>query len=64
MGEQTVDVFCDGSLTNSVLSDVFTSVVGEDYVGRAMVLVPARDIGVVTQTRKGMLTPCEKPRFS
>lgn len=56
MGAQTVDVFCDGSLTNSVLSDVFTSAVGEEYVGRAMVLVPAHDIGMIAQKRKGMLT--------
>jgi ribonuclease HI len=56
MGELTVEVFCDGSLTNSVLSDVFTSVVGEEYVGRAIVLMPSHDIGMITQTRVGMLT--------
>ena len=61
MGERTVDVFCDGSLTNSVLSDVFTSTVGEEYVGRAMVLVPAHDIGVIAQTREAMVTQRGNP---
>ena len=61
MGEQAVDVFCDGSLTNSVLSDVFTSTVGKEYVGRAMILVPAGDIGLVTQTRDGMLDAAWQP---
>lgn len=61
MGEQTVAVFCDGSLTNSVLSDVFTSTLGEEYVGRAMVIVPARNIGMIRQTREGMLTPRGTP---
>jgi ribonuclease HI len=54
--EADVAVFCDGSLTNSVISDVFTSSVGDEYVGRAMVLIPARDIGTICQTRERMLT--------
>jgi len=61
MSEQTVGVFCDGSLTNSVLTDVYTSAVGDEYVGRAMVLVPAHDIGVIAQTRDGMLTQRGNP---
>jgi hypothetical protein len=56
MGEPTVAVFCDGSLTKSVLSDVFTSIVGDEYVGRAMALIPAHDIGMIRQTRYGVLT--------
>ena len=61
MGERTVAVFCDGSLTNSVLSDVFTSTLAEEYVGRAMVIVPAQNIGMIRQTREGMLTPRGTP---
>jgi hypothetical protein len=43
-------------LTNSVLSGVFTSSVGDEYVGRAMVIIPSRDIGMIRQTRERMLT--------
>lgn len=51
-----VAVFCDGSLTNAVLSDEFTSTLGDEFVGRAMVVIPACDIGMIRQTREGMLT--------
>lgn len=56
MSEGPVSVYCDGSLTNSILSDVFTSTIGAKYVGRAIVLVPKLDLGLSTQTRSGMTT--------
>jgi hypothetical protein len=54
-------VYCDGSVSNSILTDVFTSRTGEQYVGRVMVLVPAHDIGLITQTRGAMITPRRTP---
>lgn len=49
-------VYCDGSLTNSRLTGVYEHSVGTEYVGRAVVVVPDADVGLITQSREGMLT--------
>lgn len=51
-----IEVFCDGSVSSSLLTGVYNSSSGDVFVGRAVVVVPAADIGLVTQTREGMLT--------
>lgn len=56
-----MDVYCDGSLTNSRIDDVYESSVGTEFVGRAIVLVPEADVGLVRQTRDGMLAPSGNP---
>jgi hypothetical protein len=56
MGGNRVEVFCDGSITNAVITDPFTSHIGSEYIGRGMVLVPVRDYGLIEQTRAGVVT--------
>jgi hypothetical protein len=56
-----IEVYCDGSVTNAVMVDVFTSAIGNEYVGRAMVLVPALDFGLIEQTQVGMVTMRGQP---
>lgn len=51
-----IEAFCDGSVTNSQLTGVYDSAAGHEFVGRAVVVVPAVDIGLVRQTREGILT--------
>ncbi len=51
-----IDVYCDGSVTNAVMIDPFTSKLGSDYIGRAMVVIPALDFGLIEQTQVGMVT--------
>jgi hypothetical protein len=49
-----IEVYCDGSVTNAIMLDVVTSELGCDYIGRAMVVIPALDFGLIEQTRVGM----------
>lgn len=56
-----IEVYCDGSVTNAVMVDAFTSAIGDEYIGRAMVLVPALDFGLIAQTRVGMVTTGGQP---
>lgn len=56
-----IEVYCDGSVTNAVMVDVFTSAIGNEYVGRAMVLVPTLDFGLIAQSRVGMITTRGQP---
>jgi len=56
MGIDRIEVFCDGSVTNAVMDDPFTSHLGDEFVGRAMVVIPVRDYGLIEQTREGMVT--------
>ncbi|MSP63344.1 MAG: hypothetical protein EXR72_23975 [Myxococcales bacterium] len=56
MGGEIIEVFCDGSVTNAVMVDPFTSHLGNQYVGRAMVAIPALDFGLMAQTRDGVVT--------
>lgn len=59
-----VEVFCDGSVSNSVLTDPYTSVLTGDYVGRAIVIVPRLGEGLIEQTRVGMVTGKGNPASS
>lgn len=59
--DRTVGAYCDGSVTNAIWSDVFTSELGAEYIGRAMVLVPAHDVGLIAQSRVGMITSQQTP---
>lgn len=52
----TISVYCDGSVTDSVLTDVYESSVGPELVGRAVVVAPEIDLGVIKQTTEGMVT--------
>lgn len=56
-----IEVYCDGSVTNALMVDVFKSAIGNEYVGRAMVLVPVLDFGLIEQTRVGMVTMQGQP---
>jgi hypothetical protein len=53
---ENVNVYCDGSVSDSILTDVFTSRTGERYIGRAIVVVPAHDIGLIAQCSAEMTT--------
>lgn len=62
-----IEVYCDGSVTNAVMMDVFTSAIGNEYIGRGMVLVPSHDFGMIAQTRAGwsqrrVTPPAMKPK--
>jgi ribonuclease HI len=59
-----IEVYCDGSVTNAIMLDVVTSELGSDYIGRAMVVIPALDFGLIEQTRAGMVTELGMPRSS
>lgn len=59
-----IEVYCDGSMTNAVMTDPFTSDLGGDYIGRAMVVIPALDFGLIEQKRAGMVTELGMPRSS
>jgi hypothetical protein len=61
VSDDVVEVFCDGSVTNAVMTDAFTSHLGDEYVGRAMVVIPALDFGVIEQTRVGVVTKYGTP---
>ena len=52
----SVEVFCDGSVTDAVLTDPYTSVLTGVYVGRALVVIPVLDEGLIEQSRAGMVT--------
>ena len=46
----TVDNYCDGSVTDTIWTDLFTSARGSDFIARAIVLVPDFDFGLIQQT--------------
>lgn len=64
MNDENIDVYCDGSVTNAIMIDTFTSELGSDYIGRAMVVIPALDFGLIEQTRTGMVTKRGTPASS
>ncbi len=51
------EIFCDGSVSPSVLTDEFTSFVGDKPVGRIIVVIPSLDYGFLERVhvpqRKG-----------
>jgi hypothetical protein len=52
-----VNVYCDGSISETVMIDPFQSQRSREYVGRLIVLIPTCDLGLIEQTRLGILTP-------
>ena len=42
-----VEVFCDGSVTDAVMTDPYTSSLTGNYVGRAVVVIPSLDEGLI-----------------
>lgn len=49
-------VYCDGSVTNAVWTDVYASHLGDTYAGRAIVVIPGYDFGLIVQTVDGVIT--------
>lgn len=49
--EGHLEVFCDGSVTNAVMTGPHSSHLGDEYIGRGMVVIPSLDVGVIAQTR-------------
>ncbi len=64
MNRGLIEVYCDGSVTNAVMIDAFTSELGSEFIGRAMVVIPALDFGLIEQTRADMVTEFGMPRSS
>lgn len=56
-----VNAYCDGSISNALMTDPFRSYLSREYVARLMVLVPDCDLGLIEQTRSGILTPRGTP---
>lgn len=59
-----VEVYCDGSVTDAVLTDPYTSRLSGVYVGRAMVVIPSLSEGLIKQTQDGMVTRNGNPASS
>lgn len=51
-----IHVYCDGSITNADMLGPYDSCITDTYVGRVMVLVPARDLGYIAQHRESVVT--------
>lgn len=51
-----IHVYCDGSITNADMLGPYESSITNTYVGRVMVLVPARNLGYIAQHREGVVT--------
>ena len=60
----SVEVFCDGSATDALLTDPYTSILTGVNVGRAVVVIPVLDEGLVEQSRAGMVTRKGNPASS
>jgi hypothetical protein len=58
---EPTSIFCDGSISNAVLTDPFTSELRDEFVGRVIVLVPSQDYGLIEQVRQGVVTPRGTP---
>jgi len=56
-----MDIYCDGSLTNSRIDDVYESSVGTEFVCRAIALIPDANAGLVRQMRHGILAANGNP---
>lgn len=68
-GDVIVEIFCDGSVTNAVMTGPFTSHLGEEHIGRGMVIIPALDAGLIAQTtavlsESGVVSSVAAERFS
>ena len=52
----STDIYCDGSICDSVLLDPLRPQRSGEYIGRVMVLAPRWDRGFIVQVRDGILT--------
>lgn len=64
-----LEIFCDGSVTNAIMTGPFESHLGTEHVGRGMVVAPALDVGLIAQTRdvlspRGKVSSVAVERFS
>jgi hypothetical protein len=60
-----VNIYCDGSVSDSILTDVYTSVRTGEYIGRLIVLAPYLDFGYIDQFTdfyKRRITSFDYPR--
>jgi hypothetical protein len=57
----SIEAFCDGSVSPSVMEGVTSSRGSDLHVGRIAVLIPALDLGYVEKTTKGVLTQKGNP---
>jgi hypothetical protein len=56
-----VKAYCDGSISDAVLIDPLQSQRSGNYIARLIVLVPICNLGLITQTKSGILTPRGTP---
>src|SRR2546428_6573544 len=56
-----VEVFCDGSLSPAEMESPKESSVGENLVGRVLIIIPSLDFGLIESVSEGVTTPKGKP---
>lgn len=56
-----VNAYCDGSISNAILIDPLQSQFSEEHTARLIVLIPTYDLGLIEQTREGIMTPRGTP---
>jgi ribonuclease HI len=54
MTSNRTEIFCDGSVSNAVLVDEFTSMLGDTFVGRVIVVIPSLNYGLIEQVHEGV----------
>ncbi len=57
-----VNAYCDGSISDAILINPLQSRLSKEFVARLIVLVPTCNLGLIEQTRSGILTPRETPK--